>query len=120
MDPQAIYNKTNTLAKACLKVAMVLPHDQQMAAFASVELVRHASDLGVKTRGLMVGQLGEVFVERLSRAVDSCNGCGFWLQLIIDDGILNKPEIISPLVKECDTLSAMFLAALKTAKNKMD
>ncbi|MCO4818390.1 MAG: hypothetical protein KC517_02110 [Bacteroidetes bacterium] len=120
MDPQAIYNKTNTLAKACLKVAMVLPHDQQMAAFARVELVRHASDLGVKTRGLMVGQLGEVFVERLSRAVDSCNGCGFWLQLIIDDGILNKPEIISPLVKECDTLSAMFLAALKTAKNKMD
>ena len=61
MDPQAIYNKTNTLAKACLKVAMVLPHDHQMSAFARVELVRHASDLGVKTRGLMVGQLGEVF-----------------------------------------------------------
>ncbi|GEM_PF-446686 len=120
MDPQAIYNKTNTLAKACLKVAMVLPHDHQMSAFARVELVRHASDLGVKTRGLMVGQLGEVFVERLSKAVDSCNGCGFWLQLINDDGILNKPEIISPLIKECDTLSAMFLAALKTAKNKMD
>ena len=36
MDPQAIYNKTNTLAKACFKVAMVLPHDHQMAAFARV------------------------------------------------------------------------------------
>ncbi len=120
MDPRVIYNKTNTLAKACIKVAMVLPHEHQMAAFAKVELVRHAADLGVRTRGLMVGQLGEVFVDRLSKAVDSCNGCGFWLQLIHDDGILNKPDILVPLVKECDELSAMFLVALKTAKNKMD
>jgi hypothetical protein len=120
MDPQTIYKKTNTLAKACLKVAMVLPQEQQMSAFAKVELVRHASDLGVRTRGLLVGQLSEVFVERLSKAVDSCNGCGFWLQLIMEDGLLNKPEILTPLVRECDELSNMFLLALKAAKNKMD
>jgi hypothetical protein len=120
MDPRAIYNKTNTLSKACLKVAMVLPQDNQMAAFARIELVRNASDLGIKTRGLMVGQLGEVFVDRLSKAVDSCNGCGYWLQLILDDGILNKPEILTPLIRECDELSLMFLGALKKAKSKMD
>ncbi len=120
MDPKEIFNKTNTLSKACLKVAMVLPHDSQMATFARVELVRHASDLGIKTRGLLVGQLGEVFIDRLSKAVDHCNGCGFWLQLILEDGILNKPEILNPLIKECDTLSGMFLVALKSAKNKMD
>ncbi|MFT5723450.1 MAG: hypothetical protein ACI9JN_000563 [Bacteroidia bacterium] len=120
MDPQAIYNKTHTLAKACLKVAMVLPHDQHMATFARVEMVRHASDLGIKTRGLLVGQLGTEFVERLSKAVDSCNGCGFWLQLILEDGLINKPDILNPLIKECDAMSNLFLAALKSAKNKMD
>lgn len=120
MDPKIIYTKTNKLAKACLKVAMVLPHEHQMSAFAKVELVRHASELGYRTRGLMVGQLGEVFVERLSKAVDSCNACGFWLQLIHDDGILQKPEILLPLVQECDDLAMLFLAALKKAKNKMD
>lgn len=120
MDPKELYTRTNTLAKACLKVSQVLPHEQPMATFARVELVRHASDLGIKTRGLMVGQLGEVFVERLSKAVDSCNGCGFWLQLLLEDGILNKPDIIQPLVKECDALSRMFLGALTSAKNKME
>ncbi len=120
MNPSEIYTRTNTLAKACLKVSQVLPHDNQMATFARVELVRHSSDLGIRTRGLMKGQLGEVFVERLSKAVDSCNGCGFWLQLILDDGILDKKEILQPLISECDAMSTMFLAALKSAKNKME
>lgn len=120
MNPKEIYEKTKTLSKACLKVSMVLPHDNQMATFARVELVRYASDLGIKTRGLMVGQLSEVFVERLSKATDSCNGCAYWLQIIQEEGILNKPEIIQPLIAECDGLSAMFLAALKAARSKMD
>ncbi|MBO6517264.1 MAG: hypothetical protein JJ975_12000 [Bacteroidia bacterium] len=120
MDARELYKRTNTLARACLKVAMVLPHDVPMATFARVELVRHASDLGVRTRGLMVGQLGEVFVERLSKAADSCNGCGFWLQTILEDGILDKKEIIQPLMTECDSLGHLFLEALKRAKNKME
>ena len=120
MNPQEIFQKTDTLAKACLKVAMVLPQENQMSTFAKVELVRHASELGIKTRGLRVGQLSEVFIERLSKAADSCNGCGFWLQYVLDMEILNKPEILNPLIAECDQLAQTFLAALKSAKNKVE
>lgn len=120
MDPKELYIKTKTLSKACLKVALVIPHDSQLATFARVELVRHASELGIKTRGLLVGQLGEVFVERLSKAADSCNGCGYWLQVVLEDKVLDKPEILEPLIQECDALSKMFLTALKSAKNKME
>lgn len=120
MDPKEIYHRTNVLAKACMKVSMLLPVDQPMATFARVELVRHASELGVKTRGLRKGQLSSVFIERLSKAVDSCNGCGFWLQTVLDDGLLQKKEILEPLIQECDALSYLFLAALKRANDQTE
>ena len=120
MSPKEIFIRTETLSKACMKVAMVLPHEHQMTPFAKVELIRYASDLGIRSKGLASGQLGVVFVEGLGKAIDSSNGCGFWLQVILENGLLDKREIIEPLIRETNLLSAMFMAALKTARNKMD
>ncbi len=119
MDATEIYKRTNTLSRACLKVSSVLPHDQTMATFARVELVRHASDLGIRSRGLMVGLPPDLYIERLSKTAESCNGCAFWLQIILEEGLLNKPDILDPLIKESDSLSQMFLHALKRGMDKM-
>ncbi|MCB9261598.1 MAG: hypothetical protein H6607_04420 [Flavobacteriales bacterium] len=120
MNPEEIYNRTDTLVQACLKVAMVLPAESTMATFARVELVRYASELGIKSRGLMVGQLSEIFVERLSKAADAANGCAFWLEYILTNNIFPKPDIIIPLKEESDAMAKLFLASLKNAKNKLD
>ncbi|MFT4521333.1 MAG: hypothetical protein ACI8ZN_000262 [Bacteroidia bacterium] len=119
MNPIEIYNRTKTLSDACIKVALLMPNNHAMAPYVKVELIRHSSDLCICTRSLKSEQVSSVFVERLNKAVDASNGCGYWLQMVIDQALLDQ-QVILPLLHEADNMSSLFLSALKRGRNKTE
>lgn len=42
----------------------------------------------------------------------------FWLEFVVDKKLLKK-ELIDPLLKEADELTAIFIASRKTAREKI-
>ncbi len=43
----------------------------------------------------------------------------FWLEFIIDEKLLRK-ELVEPLLKEAEELTAIFISSRKTARRKID
>jgi hypothetical protein len=119
MNPIDIYLRAKTLTDACIKVALILPGNQPLAAYAKGELIRHASELAIASRGLRKEQVSSIFLGRLDKGVDGANGCAHWLQLTLDQNILNQ-EIGAPLVEECEKLANIFIGALKIAQSKLE
>ncbi|MBI1305837.1 MAG: hypothetical protein GC181_04390 [Bacteroidetes bacterium] len=119
MRPEEIGERSHTLSNACVKVAAVMQATTPILVFCRAELIRHASDLAIQSKGLAGGQLSGIFVERLNRAADACFGCSYWLELIVREKILDA-TIIKPLIQESEQMSAFFMAAMRSAKSKME
>ena len=119
MQANEIHSRASTLSNACIKVAALIKANQPISNYTRGELVRHASDLTIQSKGLMTGQVSSIFVDRLNRCVDASNGCGFWLELVISDKMMDE-SIIAPLIEESNKLSQLFLSALNSAKSKIE
>jgi hypothetical protein len=119
MKAAEIHSRATTLCNACLKVSALIQSTQPIANFCRVELIRHASDLSIQSKGLTSGQAPAVFIDRLNRCVDASNGCAFWLDLVINDKLMDT-SIISPLLTESNQMSQLFLGALNNAKSKIE
>ena len=114
-----IIQQTKVLTETCFKVAKILKVGDEFAGHAKAELVRHASNLSIYSRGLVFAQAGDLLSKRLFEACNSVSGCAFWLQYISDQSLID-PTIIDPLVEECDRLLNVFMQASKNLQNKME
>jgi hypothetical protein len=110
-----IYERTKVLSKTSLKIALVLPKDVLISIEASKHLITHSSNLAIKSKGLMVTQNPDFFLQNLNDARASVDGCYYWLELIKDEGWVNG-DILNPVLKECTAVSNLFGAAIKKIK----
>jgi len=53
----------------------------------------------------------------LSIVLEEADESYFWLEFIIDEGLLTK-ELVVPLLKEADELIAIFVSSRKTARRR--
>jgi hypothetical protein len=110
-----IYKRAKVLSKACLKIAVVLPQDQIMAVMMRAHLIDCASKMTIKARGLMAGQVQDMFLRNVMDAKEAADGCHFWLELIKDENLLDS-QIIDPILAESQEMGKMFAFAMKKAK----
>jgi hypothetical protein len=114
-----IIEQTRVLTDACFKVAKIIKATDEFSGHAKAELVRHASDLSILSRGLVFGQSGELLAKRLFEVSNASSGCAFWLQYTLDQNLMES-SIIQPLIGECDRLLLNFMQAGKNVQNKLD
>lgn len=55
------------------------------------------------------------FVAKLSIVLEEADESHFWMEFIVDEGLLKK-EQVTPLLTEADELTAIFVSSRKTAK----
>ena len=55
------------------------------------------------------------FVAKIGVVLEECDECLFWLQLIVDAGLMPSRRIRA-LLEEADQLTAIFTASAKTAR----
>lgn len=61
--------------------------------------------------------MAEFCLSKLSIVIEETDESYFWLEFIIDEKLI-KRNLVEPLLKEADELTAIFIASRKTARNK--
>ncbi len=119
MNPLELRERTKILGQTCTKLALLLPSDNIIAVHLRSELLSVAIDLPSKTRGLLIGQSTANFVKKLSECSEQADRCGYILEFISDEKMM-EDKLINPLIEECNDLIQLFYSAFKTVKDKIE
>ncbi|MHA7130307.1 four helix bundle protein [Algoriphagus namhaensis] len=94
---------------------------QKKNATATVtnQIIRAATSVGANYRAALRGRSKAKFIAKLGIVVEEADEKLYWLEIIVDSELATK-EMITPLWKEGNELTAIFVSMLKTAKLNRD
>jgi four helix bundle protein len=79
------------------------------------QLAKAASSAAADYRAAQRSRSRADFISKLSIALEEIDETAFWLEFLPDTR-LSSSESVSPLLREADELSAIFMASRKTAR----
>ena len=107
--------RTKEFAHRCVRLAMALPNTK-LGNHIQVQLIRCSTSVASNYRAARLAQSKAGFISKLSIVIEEADESYFWLEFIIDENMI-KRDLIDPLFKEADELTAIFIASRKTARN---
>jgi four helix bundle protein len=116
MDSDELKRRTKEFAHRCVKLSMALP-ETVLGRHVRGQLIRCSTSVASNYRAVCIAQSKPSFISKLSIVLEETDESHFWLEFIIDEKLLDK-EIVEPLLKEADELTAIFIASRKTARDK--
>ena len=108
--------RTKAFAHRCVKLGMALPQNN-LGEHIRKQLIRCATSVASNYRAACLAQSKASFISKLSIVLEETDESYFWLEFIIDEGLLKK-ELVEPLLKEADELTAIFISSRKTARRR--
>jgi len=114
MDSDELKRRTKEFAHLCVKLSMALP-ETVLGRHVRGQLIRCSTSVASNYRGVCIAQSKPSFISKLSIVLEETDESHFWLEFIIDEKLLNK-DIVEPLLKEADELTAIFVSPRKTAR----
>jgi len=106
-------HRTKQFALRVLKMADALPTSRSGNAIAN-QLVRSGTSVAANYRALCRSKSRADFINKTSIVEEEADESGFWLELIVDAGLMTAARI-RPLVEEASEITAMLVASRKTA-----
>ena len=116
MNSDELKRRTKEFAHRCVKLIMALP-ETMLGRHVRGQLIRCSTSVASNYRAVCIAQSKASFISKLSIVLEEADESHFWLEFIIDEKLLNK-ELVEPLLKEADELTAIFIASRKTARDK--
>lgn len=114
MNENELKTRTKQFGLRVMNLVAVLPKTTAGRAIGS-QLVRSGTSVGANYRAACRSRSKAEFIAKIGVVVEEADESAFWLELIMDGGIL-KPELVSPLHEEAEELTAIFAASCRTAK----
>ena len=105
--------RTKTFALRILDLADAVPRTRSGNVIAG-QIVRSGTSVAANYRALCRAKSRADFVNKTSIVEEEADESWFWLELLIDRGLL-PPRRVQPLLKEANELTAIFVASRKTA-----
>jgi four helix bundle protein len=97
-----------------LKLCQNLPKTDESRAIAR-QLVRSGTSVGANYRSVVRARSRPEFISKLGIVVEEADETVFWLELLVESGIVPDAKL-KLLLQEANELLAMFAAAQLTAK----
>ena len=113
MNETEMKQRTKQFALRVLKLADALPKTRSGNAIAG-QIVRSGTSVAANYRALCRAKSRADFVNKTSIVEEEADETCFWLELLIDRGLL-AGERVQPLLNEANQLTAIFVASRKTA-----
>jgi len=113
MNKEELIARTKSFAHRCVKLAVSLP-DTCLTNHIRGQLIRSSTSVAANYRATCLAQTKRSFVAKISIVIEEVDECQFWLEFILDEGILGKKNM-ELLLKEAGELTAIFIASRKTA-----
>jgi four helix bundle protein len=114
MNNDELKTRTKEFAHRCVKLSMALP-ETVLGRHIRGQLIRCATSVASNYRAACIAQSKASFISKLSIVLEETDESHFWLEFVIDEKLLNK-ELVEPLLKEADELTAIFVSSRKTAR----
>lgn len=113
MDESELKERTKKFALRVIRVVDGLPKTVSGRTVAS-QLVRSGTSVAANYRAACRGRSKAEFVAKMGIVAEEADECVFWLELIRDGSMLHR-DLVEPLRKEADELTAIFVASGRTA-----
>ena len=106
--------RTKAFAHRCVKLAMALPNTP-LGNHIRGQLIRCSTSVASNYRAACHAQSKAGFIAKISIVIEESDESQFWLEFIIDEN-MTKNNLVDPLFKEADELTAIFIASRRTAR----
>ena len=113
MNEPQMKDRTKQFALRALKMADELPTSRSGSAIAN-QIVRSSTSVAANYRALCRAKARADFINKTSIVEEEADESGFWLELIVDAGLMNATRV-KPLLAEASELTAILVASRKTA-----
>src|SRR4030095_8279152 len=100
MDAEDLKKRTKRFALRILKLVSALPNNLQGRTVGG-QLIRAGTSVGANYRAACRGRSRAEFIAKLGTVEEEADESAFWLELIIEGGIL-KQKVVEPLLTEAN------------------
>src|SRR5258705_1893408 len=122
MNPDDLKNRTKQFAIRILKVVAALPNSLSGRTVGG-QLARSGTSVGSNYRAACRGRSKAEFISKLGIVEEEADESSFWMEVIIEVGLLKK-QVVEPLLNEANELAKIMAssrisasAALKRGTN---
>ena len=116
MNIEELIKRTKEFAHRCIKLAMALP-ETVLGKHIRGQVIRCSTSVAANYRATCLSQSKASFVAKISIVLEETDEAAFWLEFIMDEKLLKK-NLVEPLLKEAEELTAIFASSRKTASLK--
>ena len=109
--------RTKKFALRVLNVVDALPNTVKGRTIAN-QLARAGTSVGANYRAACRGRSKAEFISKLGTVIEEADESAFWLEMIIEDGLLKK-SLMQPLWDEASALVAIMTTSRKTAESSV-
>jgi four helix bundle protein len=113
MTERELLQRTKQFALRIFKLVGALPQTIQGRAVAA-QLIRSGTSVAANYRAACRARSKPEFVAKLGVVEEEADESAFWLELIVETGLLN-PGKVTPLLAEAGEIVAMMASSKKTA-----
>src|SRR5438067_6476446 len=113
MNEPEMKHRTKKFALRILDLADALPRTRSGNVIAG-QIIRSSTSVAANYRALCRAKSRADFINKTSIVEEEADESGFWLELIVDAGLLTATRI-KPLLAEAGEITAMLVASRKTA-----
>lgn len=116
MTSEELKQRTKAFALRIIRLFRSLP-DSKQAQIIGTQLLRSGTSVGANYRAVCRARSKADFIAKLGVVIEECDESAYWLELLIDDGLV-KEERLHGLLNEARELTAIFNAARNTTRKK--
>ncbi len=116
MDSQQLRQRTRTFALRIIKLFAALPKNRLGDVFAG-QILRSGTSIGANYREALRASSRKHFIAILEIVLREADETLYWLELIRESGAV-KPSRLDAITNECSELIAIFVATVRTTKDR--
>ena len=113
---EELKNRTKRFAHECVKITEIFPNTY-LGNHIKGQLIRCSTSVAANYRATCIAQSKPSFVAKISIVIEEVDESAFWLEFVIDEGLIEKQQVES-LLQEAKELTSIFIASRKTANNR--
>jgi len=118
MEPPDLKDRTKAFALRVIKLTESLP-PTRTADVVGRQLLRSGTSVGANYRAARRAKSPADFIHKLGIVEEEADESAYWLELLVDAGIVAQPKL-ADLIRECDEITAIIVASIRTAKRNRD
>ncbi|MFW6054691.1 MAG: four helix bundle protein [Thermodesulfobacteriota bacterium] len=109
MNSDQLKQRTKQFALRVVKLVEALPNSVAGRAIGH-QLIRSGTSVGANYRAACRGRSKAEFLAKLGTVEEEADESAFWLEIIMENGLLNK-ELVASLHQEAEELTAIMAAS---------